>query len=79
MPETEGGTTIIRFGRCQLFTNRRELLPAQTSPLLDRQAELAEVLRLVAAHRLVTLTARFEEGFASPDLMAAKALLDELQ
>src|SRR5260370_39576835 len=26
MPETEAGTTIIQFGHCQLFTNRRELL-----------------------------------------------------
>jgi predicted ATPase/DNA-binding winged helix-turn-helix (wHTH) protein len=35
---------------------KRTNLPAQTSPLLDRQPELSEVLRLVAAHRLVTLT-----------------------
>jgi hypothetical protein len=26
MPETEAGTTIMQFGHCQLFTNRRELL-----------------------------------------------------
>ena len=26
MLETEAGTTIIQFGHCQLFTNRREFL-----------------------------------------------------
>src|SRR3984893_10837762 len=36
--------------------DERANLPATISPLLDRQAEISEVLRLVAAHRLVTLT-----------------------
>jgi predicted ATPase/DNA-binding winged helix-turn-helix (wHTH) protein len=35
---------------------KRTNLPAVTSLLLDREAELAEVVRLTAAHRLVTLT-----------------------
>jgi predicted ATPase len=35
---------------------KRANLPAPTSALLDRQAELSEVVRLAAAHRLVTLT-----------------------
>jgi predicted ATPase/DNA-binding winged helix-turn-helix (wHTH) protein len=187
MPETEGGTTTIRFGRCQLFTNRRELfvdgvpvplgnrafdvlqmlveavgnlvtkdeilcrvwsgivveentlqvqitrvrralgkdrgllktvsrrgyrfvaevtraddegagaaqaatttetlaherekrtnLPARTSPLLDRQAELAEVLRLVAAHRLVTLTGTGGIGKTRLALEVARHLQSEL-
>jgi hypothetical protein len=35
---------------------KRTNLPAPTLSLVDRQAELSEVLRLVAGHRLVTLT-----------------------
>jgi hypothetical protein len=46
---TEGGTTIIQFGRCRL---RKRIV-------------------------LASILARFEEGFASADLMTAKALLDE--
>jgi predicted ATPase/DNA-binding winged helix-turn-helix (wHTH) protein len=187
MPETEGGTTIIQFGHCQLFTNRRELvvdgvpvplgnrafdvlqmlvasggnlvtkdeilgrvwsgivveentlqvqitrvrralgkdrdflktvsrrgyrfvaevtradqkpeataqaaattealahepkkrtnLPAVASPLLDRQAELSEVLRLAAAHRLVTLTGAGGIGKTRLALEVARHLQSEL-
>jgi predicted ATPase/DNA-binding winged helix-turn-helix (wHTH) protein len=170
MPEAEGCTTIIQFGRCQLFANRRELivdgvpaslgnrafdvlrmlvtaggklvtkdeilsgvwpgiiveentlqvqvtrvrralgqdrgflktvsrrgyrfvaevtkadqepnkhtnLPAVASPLLDRQAELSEVVRLVAAHRLVTLTGAGGIGKTSLALEAARHLQSEL-
>jgi non-specific serine/threonine protein kinase len=45
-------TTEVVAHECEKRTN----LPATTSLLLDREAELSEVGRLVAAHRLVTLT-----------------------
>jgi predicted ATPase/DNA-binding winged helix-turn-helix (wHTH) protein len=57
---------------------KRTNLPAVTSPLLDRQAELAEVLRLVAAHRLVTLTGAGGIGKTRLALEAARHLQSEL-
>src|SRR6202051_4793164 len=54
MPETEGGTTIIRFGRCQLFTNRRELfVDGVPVPLGNRAFDVLQVL-LAAGGNLVT-------------------------
>jgi predicted ATPase/DNA-binding winged helix-turn-helix (wHTH) protein len=57
---------------------KRANLPAPTSPLLDRQAELSEVLRLVAAHRLVTLTGTGGIGKTRLALEVARHLQSEL-
>src|SRR5258708_5902713 len=53
-------------------------LPARTSPLLDRQTELSEVLRLVAAHRLVTLAGAGGIGKTRLALEVARHLHSEL-
>jgi predicted ATPase/DNA-binding winged helix-turn-helix (wHTH) protein len=57
---------------------KRTNLPAVASSLLDRQAELSEVVRLVAAHRLVTLTGAGGIGKTSLALEAARHLQSEL-
>jgi predicted ATPase/DNA-binding winged helix-turn-helix (wHTH) protein len=57
---------------------KRTNLPAVASPLLDRQAELSEVVRLVAALRLVTLTGAGGIGKTSLALEAARHLQSEL-
>jgi predicted ATPase/DNA-binding winged helix-turn-helix (wHTH) protein len=57
---------------------RRTNLPAVTSPLLDRQAELSEVARLVAANRLVTLTGAGGIGKTRLALEAARHLQSKL-
>ncbi len=56
----------------------RTNLPATTSPLLGRQAQLSEVLRLVAAHRLVTLTGAGGIGKTRLALEVARHLQSEL-
>lgn len=58
---------------------KRTNLPAITSSLLDRQAELSEVMRLVAAHRLVTLTGAGGIGKTRLALEAARHLQSELR
>jgi predicted ATPase/DNA-binding winged helix-turn-helix (wHTH) protein len=58
--------------------DKRTNLPALPSPLLDRQAELSEVLRLVTAHRLVTLTGAGGIGKTRLALEAARHLQSEL-
>jgi predicted ATPase len=65
----------------EAFAHEREKrtnLPAVTSPLLDRLAELAEVLHLMAAHRLVTLTGPGGIGKTSLALEAARHLQSQL-
>jgi non-specific serine/threonine protein kinase len=57
---------------------KRTNLPAPTSPLLDRQAEFPEVLRLVAAHRLVTLAGAGGIGKTRLALEVARHLHSEL-
>ena len=52
-------------------------LPAQTSPLIGRERELAEVLELVEANRLVTLTGAGGSGKTRLALQAAAELLDD--
>jgi hypothetical protein len=57
---------------------RRTNLPAVTSLLLDREAELAEVVRLTAAHRLVTLTGAGGIGKTRLAIEAARYLQSQL-
>jgi predicted ATPase/DNA-binding SARP family transcriptional activator len=52
-------------------------LPAQTSPLVGRERELAEVLELVEANLLVTLTGAGGSGKTRLALQAAAELLDD--
>ncbi len=54
----------------------RNNLPAQVSSFIGRDAELAEVRRLLAASRLVTLTGSGGAGKTRLGLQAAAALLD---
>ncbi len=45
MLETEAGTTIIQFGHCQLFTNRRELfVDGVPAPLGSRAFDVLQML-----------------------------------
>jgi predicted ATPase/DNA-binding winged helix-turn-helix (wHTH) protein len=57
---------------------KRTSLPAVTSLLLDREAELAEVVRLTAAHRLVTLTGAGGIGKTRLAIEAARHLQSQL-
>jgi predicted ATPase/DNA-binding SARP family transcriptional activator len=52
-------------------------LPLQPTPLVGRERELAEVLELVVAHRLVTLTGAGGSGKTRLALQAAAELLDD--
>jgi predicted ATPase/DNA-binding winged helix-turn-helix (wHTH) protein len=52
--QTEGGTTIIQFGQCQLFTNRRELIvDGVPVPLGNRAFDVLQML-VAAGGNLVT-------------------------
>jgi predicted ATPase/DNA-binding winged helix-turn-helix (wHTH) protein len=78
----DGEGTAQAAATTEAPTHEREKhtnLPAPTSPLLDRQAELAEVLRLVAAHRLVTLTGAGGIGKTRLALEAARHLQSEFR
>src|SRR5260370_42371967 len=45
MPETEPSTSIIQFGHCQLFTNRRELfVDGVPAPLGSRAFDVLQML-----------------------------------
>jgi len=76
--EHEGTAQTTTTDALDRRRERRTNLPAVTSPLLDRQAELSEVLRLVAAHRVVTLTGAGGIGKTSLALEAARHLQSEL-
>ena len=75
--ESESTAKAATTTETEAFAHGREKrtnLPAPTSPLLDRQTELSEVLHLVAAHRLVTLTGTGGIGKTRLALEAARHL-----
>jgi predicted ATPase len=62
-----------------LKTLHQANLPVQPTPLIGRERELAEVLDLVRAHRLVTLTGSGGSGKTRLGLQAAAELVEELR
>jgi DNA-binding SARP family transcriptional activator/class 3 adenylate cyclase len=68
---------ILTHDRTLETPRRRTNLPAQATPLIGRTRELAEVLELMRANRLVTLTGAGGSGKTSLALEAASRLVGE--